>query len=96
MEIKLVTEVENVKPKIADVQYGTVVRLEGSIYMKMSKRTGMGILLNWTPGHCILTNLRYGTMRQVKGDALVKVLHTSRDAEMFEATDRATVGVHLK
>jgi len=47
--------------------------------------------INWKNGHCVIVNLKCGTMRQIPGDSLVKVY----DGELI-LTKCLNVGSYLK
>ena len=75
------------QPSIKELEYGTFITDVPSgnecVYIKVKKpkryerypRGGKQPLsMNWEPGHCVLLNLSYGTMRQIHEDTLVTPL----------------------
>ena len=62
------------KVKVANLQYGGTCEFNGSTYMKINKKkVGIHIQMTWTPRHCILANLKTGSLRALVGDELVTV-----------------------
>ena len=66
--------------KVGEVDYGIVItEAPGhpqSIYAKVDKRAlGQRLSLNWTSGYSVLFNLKTGSLRQIPGDTVIRVLH---------------------
>ena len=65
--------------KIGNIAYGTVITgvsgNPGSIYMKIDKRSvGERLNVHYPPGYSVLTNLKTGALRVIRGEQYVKVL----------------------
>ena len=81
---------------VGELRYGSVLRgVDGHrdcIYVKVHKRQcGQGINLDWPSNHCVLFNLRSGTLRAIPGSTCVDVLDCT--AEIWNTEE---VLPHLK
>jgi hypothetical protein len=64
--------------KVGNLEYGSVITdVKGnpnSVYIKVKKKCGAGVFLTFTKDHCVLVNLKHGTIREIPGDSYVTVL----------------------
>lgn len=73
--------------KLGDLNYGTLVRFQGQVYIKVNKSVGAGLKLEWQLYKSVLFNPRSGTLRQVHGDTDVQVREGELFHEYAEASD---------
>lgn len=68
--------------EVGELQYGAVCTVSDqktSVYIKVKKRhCGRGVSVNYTRNNCVLLNLKHGTLREIPGDTVVRVM----DAEL--------------
>jgi len=78
MDIIIADDLSNSNPELGDLDYGVLVTDlpsgNGCVYMKVKKRTSNVVNLSWTPGCCVLLNLKYGTLRQQPASTRVTAL----------------------
>lgn len=78
MNIVMKQPIDKHHAKICDLNYGTIVtgvpNNPESVYLKMKKCRSADATINWTQGHCVLLNLKTGTIRAIPATSVVTVL----------------------
>lgn len=66
-------ELEDETVPIWKLDYGVGCKYNGSLYMKVNKKKRyQNYTIEWTNNHCLLMNLKLGTIRAVKASTLVE------------------------
>jgi len=96
MDIKITEKPDHTEPKIGDIKRGTLIRYQNHTYIKVDKRVGSGLSIDWTANNCILLNLKWGTLREIPGGVHVTILHQREPLLVHKALDLKTIGLYTK